>query len=46
MYGALWRTRLKNGDIEEALYAAEQGRAQSLIDLLKVQYGFTMLPSV
>jgi len=45
-YSALWRTLLKNGDIEEALYAAEQGRAQGLIDLLKLQYGFTMLPSV
>ena len=38
-YTALWRTLLKSGEIEEALYAAEKGRAQALIDILKDQYG-------
>ncbi|XP_068680143.1 tetratricopeptide repeat protein 28-like [Montipora foliosa] len=38
-YTALWRTLLKNGEIEEALYAAEKGRAQALIDILQDQYG-------
>ena len=38
-YTALWRTLLKNGKIEEALYAAENGRAQALMDILKEQYG-------
>ncbi|XP_068677653.1 tetratricopeptide repeat protein 28-like isoform X1 [Montipora foliosa] len=36
---ALWRTLLKSGEIEEALYAAEKGRAQALMDILKDQYG-------
>ena len=43
-YTALWRTLLKNGEIEEALYAAEKGRAQALMDMLKDQYG-TDFPS-
>ncbi|XP_068686240.1 tetratricopeptide repeat protein 28-like [Montipora foliosa] len=38
-YTALWKTLLKNGEIEEALYAAEKGRAQALMDILKDQYG-------
>ncbi|XP_068677641.1 tetratricopeptide repeat protein 28-like [Montipora foliosa] len=38
-YTALWRTLLKNGEIEEAFYAAEKGRAQALMDILKDQYG-------
>ncbi|XP_068749481.1 tetratricopeptide repeat protein 28-like [Montipora capricornis] len=38
-YTALWRTLLKNGEIEEALYAAEKGRAQALMDISKDQYG-------
>ncbi|XP_068713352.1 tetratricopeptide repeat protein 28-like [Montipora foliosa] len=38
-YTALWRMLLKNGEIEEALYAAEKGRAQALMDILKEQYG-------
>ncbi|XP_068748165.1 tetratricopeptide repeat protein 28-like [Montipora capricornis] len=38
-YTALWRTLLKNGEIEEALYAAEKSRAQALMDILKDQYG-------
>ena len=38
-YTTLWRTLLMNGEIEEALYAAEKGRAQALMDILKEQYG-------
>ncbi|XP_068680346.1 tetratricopeptide repeat protein 28-like [Montipora foliosa] len=38
-YTALWRTLLKNGEIEEALCAAEKGRAQALMDILQDQYG-------
>ena len=38
-YTALWRTLLKNGEIDEALYAAEKRRAQALMDILKEQYG-------
>ena len=38
-YTALWKTLLKNGEIEEALYAAEKGRAQALMDILQDQYG-------
>ena len=38
-YTALWRTLLKSGEIEEALYAAEKGRAQALVDILREQYG-------
>ena len=38
-YTALWRALLKNGEVDEALYAAEQGRAQALTDSLKVQFG-------
>ena len=45
-YTALWRTLLKNGEINEALSAAEQGRAQALMDILKEQYGVGELPSM
>ena len=37
-YTAVWRALLKNGEVDEALYAAEQGRAQALADILKMQY--------
>ena len=38
-YTALWRTLLKNGESEEAtLCAAEQARAQALMDIMKRQY--------
>ncbi|XP_068736707.1 tetratricopeptide repeat protein 28-like [Montipora capricornis] len=37
-YTALWTALLKNGEVDEALYAAEQGRAQALADILKMQY--------
>ncbi|XP_068682610.1 tetratricopeptide repeat protein 28-like [Montipora foliosa] len=38
-YNALWTALLKSGEVDEALYAAEQGRAQALGDILKKQYG-------
>ena len=37
-YTALWRTLLLLGKVEEALCVAEQGRAQTLMDLMKLQY--------
>ena len=43
VYSALWRCLLKIGKNDEALCAAEQGRAQSLIDMLMLQYGFSGL---
>ena len=42
-YTALWSCLLKIGKNDEALGAAEQGRAQALIDMLMTQYGFTGL---
>ena len=45
VYTALWRTLLKNGETDEALIAAEQGRAQALMDILKKQYGIVVQPS-
>ena len=44
-YTALWRTLLKNGKPYEALCAAEQGRAQALMDMLKTQYAVDSKPS-
>ena len=44
-YTALWRTLLKNGDVEEALCAAEEGRAQALMDVLKKNYHIDLLPA-
>ncbi|XP_044178641.1 tetratricopeptide repeat protein 28-like [Acropora millepora] len=37
-YTAIWRSLLIIGRIEEALFAADQGRAQSLSDILLIQY--------
>ncbi|XP_015761562.1 PREDICTED: tetratricopeptide repeat protein 28-like [Acropora digitifera] len=37
-YTALWRSLLKLGKVDEALFAAEQGRAQTLSDNLLIQY--------
>ena len=34
-YTGLWRVLVKQGKIEEALFAAEKGRAQALTDLIK-----------
>ena len=38
-YNALWRTLLKLSKIEEALCIADQGRAQAMLDLIKLRYG-------
>ena len=46
VYIALWRTLLKNGDIDEALCAAEKGRAQALLDVLQEQYHIHAQPSM
>ena len=45
-YTGLWRTLLKKGEVKEALCAAEKGRAQALIDVLKTQYGVDSQPSI
>lgn len=44
-YSALWRTLLNLQKIDEALYAAEQGRAQTLVDNLRVQYNLAEPPA-
>ncbi|KAL9965107.1 hypothetical protein ACROYT_G028860 [Oculina patagonica] len=38
VYTCLWRLLLKQGDVVEALFAAEQGRAQALEDLMNSKY--------
>ena len=38
VYTSLWRLLLKQGKIMEALFAAEQGRAQALKDLMELNY--------
>ena len=43
VYTALWRGFLKIEKNDEALCAAEQGRAQALMDMLMIQYAFTAL---
>ncbi|XP_068674036.1 tetratricopeptide repeat protein 28-like [Montipora foliosa] len=45
-YTAVWTALLKNGEVDEALYAAEQGRAQALADILKMQYSVDEKPSM
>ena len=44
-YSTLWQSLLKLGRKDEALCAAEAGRAQALADSLKTPYGFTESPS-
>ena len=39
-YAALWRLMLTEGDVTEALFSAEQGRAQGLKDLMELNYSF------
>ena len=39
-YTCLWRVLLKQGEVEKALFAADQGRAQALNDLMELNYGF------
>ena len=43
-YSALWQSLLKLGRMEESLCAAERGRAQTLADILKRQYGLIESP--
>ena len=38
-YTSLWRSLLRIGKINEALFAADHGRAQTLYDNLLIQYG-------
>ena len=45
-YTSLWSTLLKLQNVDEALCVAEQGRAQALVDDLKMQYGFTVMSPV
>ena len=45
-YTGLWRVLLMNGETDEALCAAEQGRAQALKDILEREYGVDPLFSV
>ena len=40
VYAALWRVMLVDGKVTEALFSAEQGRAQSLKDLMALNYLF------
>ena len=35
-----WRLMLTEGDVTEALFSAEQGRAQGLKDLMELNYSF------
>ncbi|KAL9954570.1 hypothetical protein ACROYT_G042126 [Oculina patagonica] len=44
-YTALWRTLLRLEKREEALCVAEEGRAQALMDLMKLQYHSEILAS-
>ena len=44
-FDGLWLTLLKLNLTDEALYAAERGRAQALVDGLKIHYGLTALKS-
>ena len=39
VYDSLWITLLKLSKIDEALCIADQGRAQALLDLIKLRYG-------
>ena len=38
-YRLLWKIQLQLGKTHEALFTAEAGRAQALMDLMKLQYG-------
>ena len=40
IYAALWRLMLEDGKVTEALFSAEQGRAQGLKDLMTLNYSF------
>ena len=38
-YTSRWRLLLQQGEVEKALFAAEEGRAQALNDLMELNYG-------
>ena len=40
IYAELWRSLLADGRVTEALFSAEQGRAQGLKDLMTLNYSF------
>ena len=42
IYSSLWRLTLAEGKVMEALFSAEQGRAQALQDLLALNYGIEL----
>ena len=42
IYAALWRLMLAEGKVAEALFSAEQGRAQGLKDLMAHNYGLKL----
>ena len=42
-YSCLWQVLVMLQLTDEALYAAEKGRAQALVDALKINYGLTSL---
>ena len=44
VYTAFWRFLVRLSKFGEALFAAEQGRAQALLDLMKIQYDLQLLP--
>ena len=45
-YASLWRLILAEGKVTEALFSAEQGRAQALKDLIEFNYAFERISNV
>ena len=45
VYTAFWRFLVRLSKTDEALCAAEQGRAQALMELMKIQYDLQLLSS-
>ena len=46
-YSNLWRLQFRQGEVVEALFTADHGRAQALNDLLEFKYGFKgLLPEI
>lgn len=44
-YTYLWQVPMMLQNTDEALYAAEQGRSQALLDALQMKYGFASFPN-
>ena len=42
-YTSRWRLLLRHGEVGKALFAAEEGRAQALNDLMELNYGLRQL---